>query len=284
MDFTPYPHTPIPCVGVEISDHLAMVNSLFIPSTHIWNSTLMRELFVEDDADWILHNSSPSGNIDDKLIWTPEPKGVFSIQSSYQFLHYPVSPSSPPLDAEDWRKLWKVPMQDRHKLLLWKVTWNALPCKINTCWSDNPTDEQLSCTLCHSAPESLAHLFFGCPLACMVWMESPWSLKIHELPSRSNGEWIHLLFNAGSVLSLPLMDFQEFLLYSAILLDSIWFSRNRSVHHGIQLEPSHVINKVRMLFLEHSRVWNATLQPAPRPSWCPSPINVWKINFDVPVP
>ncbi|KAB1223347.1 hypothetical protein CJ030_MR2G028942 [Morella rubra] len=198
-----------------------MVNSLFISSTHFWNAGLVRDLFEEADADWILNCCSPSGSIEDKQIWTPASKGTFSLKSTYKLLSSPVSQTVFPIPAEDWKKLWAMPLQDRLKLLLWKIAWNALPCKINTCWSASPTEQELSCSLCHNAPETLEHLFFGCQIACMAWMESPSSLNFQDLPSCNIGEWIHLILHAGPLLHLPLREHPHFILFAAILFDSL---------------------------------------------------------------
>lgn len=138
------------------------MNSLFIPSSHIWNVGLVRDPFDEVNADWILNCSAPLGNLDDKLIWTPDSKGVFLVKSTYQLLSSPANHSSLPFPTEVWRELWAMPMKDRLKLLLWKIAWNALPCKTNTCWFASPTEEELSCSFCHYVPQTLEHLFFVC--------------------------------------------------------------------------------------------------------------------------
>lgn len=74
-----------------------------------------------------------------------------------------------------------------------------------------------------------------------------------------------------------------FLLFAAILFDSLWFSRNQVVHRGIQVIPHIFIEKTRSLFLEHSIAWTNMMQLEHTPRWCPPPETMWKINFDVAI-
>lgn len=76
MDFGSIPPPPAPRLEAITHDLGAMVNSLFIPSFSYWNAGLVRDLFVETNADWILNYSTPC-NAEDKLTWTPNSKGVF---------------------------------------------------------------------------------------------------------------------------------------------------------------------------------------------------------------
>lgn len=117
----------------------------------------------------------------------------------------------------------------------------------------------------------------------MAWFQFPWMLNLSGMPSCSIGEWIQLILHADSTLHLPFEDFQPFILFFAILLDSLQFSKNQFVHHGIQAEPPMVIDKIRALYFKHSLAWNEVLRPTPPTLWRPPPDNVWKINFDVAV-
>ena len=114
---SPQPHPPRPQLGLSTRNLEDTVNSLFVPFSLIWNSSLVRTLFEESDADWILNCSTPSGSLEDKMLWTPTPTGDFSVKSSCKLLPSPVTQVVLPLPL-DWKKLWKVPMQNRLKLLL----------------------------------------------------------------------------------------------------------------------------------------------------------------------
>lgn len=171
---------------------LTALNHSFI--TLIPKSDLVNDRFSSADAEWILNQCSPLTRSLDRLIWTPDAKGVFTVKSAYSVLYLHVVPITGPLPVEDWKTLWTVPLQDRLRLLFWKSAWKILPCKTRTCWSVRPIEEDLACTLCRIAPESLEHLLFECSISCMAWMESPWALNVQVLTSRSIADWIKTIF------------------------------------------------------------------------------------------
>lgn len=77
----PQPHPSIPCLGFWPPDVEETMSSLFISSFFcVWNVGLVRELFVLEDANWILNHCIPSTNLDDRLIWIPEHKRSFFSQ------------------------------------------------------------------------------------------------------------------------------------------------------------------------------------------------------------
>lgn len=53
------------------------MTSLLIPSSFLWYAGLVRVLFAEEDADWILDNLAPAGTREDRMIWTPSSNGSF---------------------------------------------------------------------------------------------------------------------------------------------------------------------------------------------------------------
>jgi hypothetical protein len=60
----------------------------------------------------------------DSVIWTPSTSGVFSTKSAHHHLSSfkPASPS--PLSKVCWKALWKLNLNHRLKLFLWKMVWN----------------------------------------------------------------------------------------------------------------------------------------------------------------
>ena len=91
----------------------------------------------------------------DKLVWIKDPKGQFSIKSTYNTCQETsISHSQNPF----WKKYWKLKVYDRVKMLLWRIASNVLPTKDNLAKKLGITDTD--CPLCNEANEIVTHLFF----------------------------------------------------------------------------------------------------------------------------
>lgn len=62
------PHSPSPRVASIIQDVDSTVESLLLPFSHVWNASLIRHLFCQEDAALILNLHVPRTNIADILI------------------------------------------------------------------------------------------------------------------------------------------------------------------------------------------------------------------------
>lgn len=169
----PSPHAPVPRTNSTIMDEEVMVDSLTLPFSNSWNANLIRSLFCDEDAEAILSFHAPRANHLDTLIWTASSNGKFSLKSAYSLLASHRNQSYSTFIDVDWKRLWRAPLQDRLKLLLWKIAWNSLPCMSNIERSLHRSLDDNICGFCHHEGESLVHLFFECPIAQIAWKEAP---------------------------------------------------------------------------------------------------------------
>lgn len=118
----PTPHARIPRTDAIIIDEELNVDSLMLPFSRAWNSPLIQQLFCSEDAAAILSLPAPRSNQPDKLIWTVTNAGIFSLKSDHQLIS--AQRTFPPhiLIEDDWKRIWRAPLQDRLKLLLWKIS------------------------------------------------------------------------------------------------------------------------------------------------------------------
>jgi hypothetical protein len=137
---------------------------------HYQNSLLIF-LFHDFSAQEIikLHISS---DVSPKYLWTPAQSGKYSIGSACLSIitrNHPdlIIPSSQPF----WKKPWKLNLNDRLRLFLWKIGWTILPTtsRINSILP--LPNRQPECPLCEIADDSLPHLFFIC-IFCTVCLET----------------------------------------------------------------------------------------------------------------
>lgn len=160
-----------------------LISDLFHPDSLQWRSPLINSLFEEESAKAILELKI-SANHRASYIWTPSTSGRFTTNSAYLAIIHNSLPDLSCHQSSVWKELWKLKLNDRLKLSLWKIAWNILP-----------TDDRLKffqpvyclklCLLCQAAEDSLHHLFFKCDIARVVWRNSPWPLDstVFNFPS-----------------------------------------------------------------------------------------------------
>ncbi|KAB1200389.1 hypothetical protein CJ030_MR0G007455 [Morella rubra] len=90
------------------------------------------------------------------------------------------------ISKETWEKLWKCKIQDRLKLMLWKVGAGALKTRgglgrILQC----EESEEFLCPLRRNVVEDSIHLLVHCDVAGQAWRESMWPIQMDRIPLSS---------------------------------------------------------------------------------------------------
>lgn len=153
------------------------------------------------------------------------------------------------LEEQNWSNLWRLPLQDGLKLLLWKITIEAIPVRAPAFRLNEYSDSsQLICVGCGQHNETVLHVFHGCTLANLLWSTSIWGLHISRIPATYLTKWIHILLNAETLLGFRPLSFQSFILHTALLMDVLWFSRNKAIHDGVQIIASDLQNFLSLRF------------------------------------
>jgi hypothetical protein len=150
------------------------IRDLIDPVSVHWKAPAVNSLFDSASAQEILKTrilTSP----DPTYLWTPSSPGHFSVSSAYKFItsSYTNLSSEPP---QFWKSLWKLKLNDRLRLFLWKIAWNIFPTQMRLGQILQITS-QSSCPLCKLPDDSLHHLFFDCFVAGVVWRHSFWPLN-----------------------------------------------------------------------------------------------------------
>lgn len=160
-----------------------------------WDVALLHELFDADSTAAILRLPTPNPLLADQWVWTRESTGKFSVISFWLAVQGAQAPAVMPLDKKSWSILWKAKLQDRLKLLLWKVAVGALKSRgALGRILQRENEEQFQCPLCRSAPEDTLHLLVNCNVATKIWRESPWAIRMDCIPFASAAE---LYFECG---------------------------------------------------------------------------------------
>ena len=146
---------------------------LFAPA---WNLPLLYYLFYEVTIRKVLKINFYSQS-ENKFIWTPSTNGLFSTRPTHKMISSQrTNLANSLLPATNWKLLWKLNLNDRLKLFLWKISWDTVHSKsrLNLVFPIPQAD--LVYLLCNVEEDSHSHLFFRCFFARISWRLSPWPL------------------------------------------------------------------------------------------------------------
>ncbi|KAK2646619.1 hypothetical protein Ddye_021814 [Dipteronia dyeriana] len=99
-----------------------------------WNSELIKNNFLPDDAKCILQIPIGSGNQSDTLLWHYESNGKFSFRSGYWVGRGLISKpgaSCPSAVIYWWKNFWKLNISSEIKIFLWRAVHNWIPTNFN---------------------------------------------------------------------------------------------------------------------------------------------------------
>lgn len=179
------------------------------------------------------------------------------------------------LSIFNWKKLWNSKLHNRHKLLIWRIISDILPkAKLNQLFQIH----DLNCFLCNANVENLNHLFVNCPFTQQLWFISNWNYNINVFSDTSFKDW--LCYN-NMFYSQVTRD--EFIVFTAVLLDSIWLNRNKIAHGSPGFSVQDLLIKITKSEKDH---WSSILKAktcarsSPNQIWSPPPTGRYKIDTD----
>jgi hypothetical protein len=116
--------TPSPINLSHISHSLLSIHDLLSPdntwNTHITLGTFMLSIFYSSSIREILKLKVGPSSIPN-FIWPFSTNGLFSSRSAFNQITFPrVNSAFSPFNPLAWKKLWKLQLNDRLKLFLWK--------------------------------------------------------------------------------------------------------------------------------------------------------------------
>jgi hypothetical protein len=102
------------------------IRDLIDPIRNCWKATSVNALFDSLSAQEIL-KLRISTVPESYYIWTPSSFGRFSTSSAYAFITaYASNTTSSSISSHFWKSIWKLNLNDRLRLFLWKIAWNIL--------------------------------------------------------------------------------------------------------------------------------------------------------------
>lgn len=193
----------------------------------------------------ILQINIPPPGVADKLVWSPDFKGLFAVKSAYRQLSFASFSALGSIPSIDWKKLWRLNMHKKLKFLLWKVAQNILPSLQRMAMNlQSSFQGQSNCLICGDSSESLHYLLFSCSYSRLIWRLSPWGLNVEFYQQHAIEEWIQSILDPPRFLGISTLDCHLFQLFAVLMLDLLWMARNKMLHEGIRYEPLPLLQQI----------------------------------------
>jgi hypothetical protein len=201
-------------------DEDAVVAELIDVDLKKWKSELVLNSFNDFEARQILNIPLSWLLPEDKMIWSWERNGQYSVRSAYHLLKEETLRANPePSTAgntEIWKAIWTVQAPQRVKHFLWRVAKRILPTRCRLEQKGVVLDP--SCPFCHNEKESQEHIFMNCQEIRRFWFISP--LGLHVPTNVNLFQWMVQWLSNSNFMATQLF---------SLSLWTIWKMRNDAV-------------------------------------------------------
>lgn len=202
-------------------------------------------------------------------------RGLFSVKDSYLYDQKARMEITSGLTPQEWKKIRRLKIQLRLKMMIWKVSANALPIR-----SATRTSNGILCPFCQESEEAPEQLFLGCPISLAVWRQGPWHLNFRAFGTLPIQQWICFILKPCNFPRPNCASWPQIMLTISITLDSIWGARNKLVHEGHIPVMADLPRLIQRHYAAHLLAWEVTTSSL-SPVWHPPLEGSLKINFDV---
>ena len=145
------------------------VKNLLKRDSNEWDVPLVRQTFLSQDADAILSIPLSASGAQDRMVWSENKSGKFTIRSAYRLAQLDrggegrAECSNPTSVKRIWRGVWSMDLLNKVKHFAWKACKNILATKENL-WKRKITRDGV-CEGYKKEIESTGHLFWTCQKA-----------------------------------------------------------------------------------------------------------------------
>ena len=214
---------------------------------------------------------------EDKLIWSREKSGIYSVRSAYRLLSEDLYANEPGCSDTGvwklfWKRVWSIRVPHKIRQFIWRACTESLPTMFNM--HRRRIVPTASCPFCHQENEDVKHALWSCPAHSPVWASHA---TAHKLFRRRHPSFLDILFNLfvlGTTKSIAELAFMFWLL---------WNRRNQMMYRNEFVS----LDSIPSLALHlSSKYLNAQALPAistptqPRIQWKPSSSSIYKVNYD----
>jgi len=210
-----------------------------------WDVPFLKAIFDQQTVTNIINTPLYPSLREDRLIWSKENIGDYSVRSAYRYCMQELLDTSVFKTPGNWDMIWKLKVPPKLKNFMWRLTRNVLPTRMRL-W-DKKVNCRGTCVLCNSAEEHNFHLFFGCPSSCNIQNMSVLSQPVSTITNLEDNcsncifQILHRLSNGDATLF-------------ACILWSIWKQRNNKVWNDVLDTQCFVIERAKCLLVDWEAV------------------------------
>lgn len=253
------------------------ISALMLPNERKWDEDLIKEIFVQCDANLIL--ATPlSDNNEDNWYWMKEKYGNFLVKTAYTLIQ-----ESEPLvnqcgNTRFWKRLWNLTVPPKIKNFMWRAITGCLLTK--DMLRIKQVNINVECSLCNREAESTSHVLLKCSYARSCWEMV--SISRDDTTHDSFIGWALNVFNEWSTTKRQL---------GAMVCWTIWKCRNYSIWNQKCMEVQEAVNSARVVLSRWKEAQDkffdrscGLLNPDDGDElWSPPTENKTKINTDAAV-
>ena len=150
-------------------DDFTMVSALIDHETKRWKVELIRAVFLPFKANTILNMPLSYNLPEDKLIWTGNRRGDFTINSAYYIACSLVEAEETSESSSGnprtpfWKKIWHLKIPSKIRIFVWRACMNGLSTRLNL--SRRGVNIKPMCPIYDQEMETTTHALIQCELA-----------------------------------------------------------------------------------------------------------------------
>lgn len=195
---------------------LLCVADLIDQDTRIWSKDVLDEVLSPDSIENVGMIVLSTVATKDKLLWTGNINGIFSVKSAYQMHKWEEENNE---SNPWWKALWTSKLHERTKIFLRRLFSKVLPTSEGI-WSITKKGDR-DCTLCGEAFETELHIFKHCSFVRAVAFGSQYGIRLDRLEGDSLDDIMELFFGYKRQPGMENLDKDLFILILAGLFDAV---------------------------------------------------------------
>ena len=153
-----------------------MVRDLLREENLKWNTVLVKEIFLPQDAEAILSIPISETRARDRMVWAGDKKGNFTVRSAYRLVHdiEAKGSNSGCSDPSMMQGVWSLNVPNKIKHFVWKACNGILPTQ-ESLYRRKITESKI-CEACGGRKETTMHVLYFCNRGTEAWKESKLAL------------------------------------------------------------------------------------------------------------
>lgn len=134
-----------------------------------WDTDIILDLFNVRDQQCIFNTSINSRVAEDRIYWSKEVNGDYSVRSACRLLQAQKERWTADDNNSLWRKMWQVKAPPKVLNLIWRALSYCLPTMVLL--DQKRVSVVKTCPVCNGEDETIFHALVTCPFAHQCWQQ-----------------------------------------------------------------------------------------------------------------